>query len=294
MPSLEQLHRKIQSADSLSSVVTTMKTLAAVNVRQFEVMVEALGEYDRTVQLGLQVVLRAQPGLSLRRHGETDSRLAVIVIGSDQGMCGPFSKRIVEFALEKLDQMPYSHHATSIMAVGARVVSEFEEAERSVADYIQAPASVDGVSNAVQDVATCIDTWELRPGTDNIIMFHNRMVDGHGYEPQMVKLSPMSTSWLNELRERPWDSRSLPMFTLDAAELLSRLLRQYIMVSIWRGMAQSAASENQSRLQAMQAAEGNIDDLLRELNTAFQLERQNAITEEVLDIVSGFEALTNE
>ena len=99
MATVEELRGKIDTAESLQSVVSTMKTLAAVNERQFEIMVEAIAEYNRTVELGLQVVLKDRPTSQLRTASGTRGRLAAIIIGSDQGMCGPFSQRIVEHAL---------------------------------------------------------------------------------------------------------------------------------------------------------------------------------------------------
>jgi F-type H+-transporting ATPase subunit gamma len=81
------------------------------------------------------------------------------------------------------------------------------------------------------------------------------------------------------------------MFTMDAERLFSALIRQYLFVSLFRACAESLASENASRLAAMRGAERNIGDQLTELTHQFHQKRQMAITEELLDIASGFEAL---
>jgi F-type H+-transporting ATPase subunit gamma len=78
---------------------------------------------------------------------------------------------------------------------------------------------------------------------------------------------------------------------MDQEPLLSSLLRQHLFVSLYRAFAESLASENASRLASMQAAERSIDERLEALRGEFRYQRQHAITEELLDIVSGFEAL---
>jgi F-type H+-transporting ATPase subunit gamma len=79
---------------------------------------------------------------------------------------------------------------------------------------------------------------------------------------------------------------------MDRDQLFSALIRQYLFVSLFRACAESLASENASRLAAMQGAERNIEERLEELQTQFHQQRQMTITEELLDIVAGFEALS--
>jgi F-type H+-transporting ATPase subunit gamma len=83
----------------------------------------------------------------------------------------------------------------------------------------------------------------------------------------------------------------LPTFTMDWDRLFSALISQYLFVSLYRAFAESLASENASRLASMQGAERNIADRLQELQGSFHQQRQSTITAELLDIVSGFEAL---
>jgi F-type H+-transporting ATPase subunit gamma len=81
---------------------------------------------------------------------------------------------------------------------------------------------------------------------------------------------------------------------MDWDQLFSSLIRQYLFFSLYRAFVESLASENASRLSSMQVAEKNIEERLKELNTQFHSQRQASITMELLDIVTGFEALTGE
>ena len=96
MATLEELRSSLDGARDLKSVVTTMQAMAAVNLRQFRRVAESMAAYHRTIELGLQIVLRdADRELRVGRTGE-DAALAAVVLGSDQGMVGPFNERLAE------------------------------------------------------------------------------------------------------------------------------------------------------------------------------------------------------
>ncbi|MCA9219105.1 MAG: F0F1 ATP synthase subunit gamma, partial [Planctomycetales bacterium] len=109
-----------------------------------------------------------------------------------------------------------------------------------------------------------------------------------------LQLLPIDPQRLERWHDEPWQSRSLPMFVTERRWLLSRLIQQYLFVSLFRACAESLASENASRIAAMQAAEKNIEERLDELRGSFNQLRQSAITEELLDVVTGFEALSKQ
>jgi F-type H+-transporting ATPase subunit gamma len=110
----------------------------------------------------------------------------------------------------------------------------------------------------------------------------------------MVQLLPVNREWLKEIAKKKWDSKSLPIFRMDGDLIFSSLIREYLFVSLYRAFAESLASENASRLASMQNAEKNIEEQLQDLNVQFHRTRQMTITEELLDIVAGFEALQKE
>lgn len=91
-----------------------------------------------------------------------------------------------------------------------------------------------------------------------------------------------------------WPSHIIPTFTMERRKLFSTLVRQYIFVLLYRALAESMASENASRLSSMQTAEKNIKETVEGLNMSYRHQYQTSITEELLDIVAGFEALQSE
>src|SRR5690606_33901291 len=121
-------------------------------------------------------------------------------------------------------------------------------------------------------------------------LYFNRHSGIKGYEPTGLTLLPMETEHFRRLHEKPWPGRSLPIYTMDPDLLLKRLLRQYLFVSIFRACAESQAGEHASRLAAMQSAERNLDNRHAEVGSDYRRARQDAITSELLDVISGFEA----
>ncbi|KLU05587.1 ATP synthase gamma chain [Rhodopirellula islandica] len=303
MPTLELLRRKIETASDLQSVVTTMKTLAAVRIHQYQRAADALMDYNRTIELGLQVILREQRlrhlpasewgGENPKVGGsEENSHHGVIVIGSDQGMCGQFNEQIAAHALE--------HHAKhcqrppeALWIVGARVAFLLTDSGWSIDEAFRIPTSVPEIADCVSDLLTAVEAVREQRHLTTLRIYANMRSSAGAYQPNTTQLLPIDLAWLQRLSVKSWESPCLPTFGGEREELFSLLVRQSLYVSLYQACAESLASENASRIAAMQAAEKNIEETLDELNTAFKTQRQTAITEELLDVVVGFEALTS-
>ncbi len=297
MQSLEALTAQINSIKDLQSVVKTMKALAMVSIRQYETAVTALVDYNRTVEMGLQILLRhryfsEQPMMlpqGLTNHRKTET-LGVIIFGSDHGLCGQFNEQIASYALAEINQKQVKPENIMVMAVGDRLIPYLEAANQPISAQFSLPNSVGGITPMVQEILLMLEDWQF-PQVDQTILFYNKSLSSASYRPQSVQLLPMNAQWLQGLEKQPWHSEGLPNFTMNWDELFSALVRQYLFVSLYRGFAESLASENASRLSSMQAAQKNIEERLTELNSQHRHQRQSSITSELLDIVSGFEAL---
>jgi F-type H+-transporting ATPase subunit gamma len=290
MPTLEGLRRQIDTATDLSSVVTTMKTLAAVSIHQYERAVEALADYNRTIELGFQIALTGEP---LRPTNDSSHETAAVVFGSDQGMCGQFNEEIVSFFNTKAEQ-ENARRSGHLLAVGVRAEGRLLDAGWEVDHTYEVPTSVSDISNLVREVLPHIERLRSQADISRLLVFYNRRTSASSFEPRRLQFLPIDPERLQRWRDEPWQSRSLPMFVTEHRRLLSRLIQQYLFVSLFRACAESLASENASRIAAMQAAEKNIEERLDDLHGSFNQLRQSAITEELLDVVTGFEALSKQ
>jgi F-type H+-transporting ATPase subunit gamma len=294
METIEELKRRIKSTEDLQSVVKTMKALAAVKIRQYERAVESLGEYNKTVETGLHMVLRNRPDVLAGARPGPGDRLGAIVFGSDQGMCGQLNDQISSYALEAIGSLQVGNGKRILLTVGQRVRTRIEDAGHPVEAYLPMPSSISGITPKVTELLTVIERWNTEQGVARVALFYSKQLSGARYRPEVKHLLPLDRQWLAAIREKPWPRKGLPFFTMDWDKLFTMLTRQYLFVSLFRAFAESLASENASRLASMQGAEKNIQEQLSELNMDYHQKRQMSITEELLDIVSGFEALRKE
>lgn len=272
-------------------MVKTMKALAAVNLRAYDRSARAVAEYNRTVEMGLQVALQQfeLPALSARRAGQ--KKLGAIVLGSDQGMCGPLNDQVVSHVARALKKLAVSVENRSILAVGVRAAAQLEARGCKVEAVLRVPTSLIGIAAVVEQVLDKIDEWRTVHAIDWIALFHARPMAGGWHRVLGTRLLPVDAEWIRALKSKSWPSKMIPMFTMDKTELFGALIREYLFASLFRALAESMASENASRLESMQAAERNIDERLRALTLEARQVRQSAITSELLDIISSFEAL---
>ncbi len=291
--SLEALQKQIKSGHDLSSIVRTMKALAASSVLQYEKAVESLNDYYSTVEMGLSVVLASRQEQITLPSSANDGSVLLVIFGSDHGLAGRFNEQIVHFALEEYwsnGEDTGFPQKSMIACVGEQAYSRVRSGGYQVEENFHVPASIHAITAAVQSLLERIETWREQDGVQRVLLLYNRPLSGASYESHAETLLPVDLSSVLQ-RRMEWQSRSLPTYTMPAPQLLSALLRQYFFVSLYRAFAFSLAAENASRLAAMQAAEKNINERLDELISHYQQARQTAITEELLDIISGFKAL---
>ncbi len=285
------LRRQINSAGDLQSVVRTMKALAASSIGQYETSVRALADYYRTVELGLSACLReSEPGaLLVPQRGERDAAaVGAVVFGSDQGLVGQFNDVVADHAITTLAALPGK---AQVWAVGERVYARLADAGLPLVGLFAVPSSVTAISPLVGQILVQSEPRLSRREVTGLHLFYNRPTSGAVYAPVGQRLLPLDEHWGRELAERPWPTRSVPEVMGGGTATLRAFIREYLFVSIFRACAESLASENASRLAAMQRADKNIDELLEHLNGTFQQLRQSGIDEELFDVVAGFEAL---
>ncbi|HUJ49000.1 MAG TPA: FoF1 ATP synthase subunit gamma [Bryobacteraceae bacterium] len=291
METAESLRRSLAVTEELQSVVKTMKALAGVNIRAYERAAHAVAEYNRTIEMGLQIALQRIPAHALPPKHPTGVKLGAIVFGSDQGMCGQLNDQVVSHASRALLKLAVKRESQALLAVGVRAAGQLESLGRKLEGSVQVPSSTSGITAAVEEVLRKIEEWHFERGVEFVVLFYARPVSGAWYRVRGVRLLPVDREWINGLKARRWPSKVLPEFSMDETQLFRALIREYMFVSLYRAFAESLASENASRLASMQVAEHNIDDRLRALTTQSRQFRQTSITDELLDIISSFEAL---
>lgn len=292
----QSLQRKILSAGDLQSVVRTMKALAASSIGQYEKSVQSLSEYYRSVELGLAVCFRESQasGLSEPRNPAKDlGAVGAIVFGSDQGLVGQFNEVVAEYAIKAIHALGPKAGKLKVWAVGERVNSLLVEARLPVAGVFVVPTSVAAIIPLVGKIQIEGESWSGSDETARVFVFHNRPQSSGQYQPVSQRLLPLDAEWQRGLAKIKWPNQLVPQVLAGVAPTLLSLVREYIFISLFRACAESIASENASRLSAMERAEKNISELLEQLQGDFNQLRQSGIDEELFDVISGFEAMSD-
>ncbi|OLO04477.1 F0F1 ATP synthase subunit gamma [Salinicola socius] len=291
------LRRKMDSAGDLKSVVSTMKASAASAIGQYERSVSALADYAHTVELGLGVCLRSAEQRSAQSLAlpppRVNTRMRAVVFGSDQGLVGRFNEVAVEHAVAALAQ-----NESRVWAVGERTHARLIDAGIVPEGCFPVPGSVELIPRLVGDIlqevqvpnAAAEDEGPIAIHDTALTLFYNRP-NAAGYTPVSQRLLPLDARWQRGLVNQPWPTAQIPE-VLDVSSLTLRaFIREHLFVSLFRASAESLASENASRLAAMQRADRNIGELLQDLHARFHRLRQAGIDEELFDVISGFDAL---
>lgn len=291
------LRRQIGSARDLKSVVRTMKASAASAIGQYERSVAALADYARTVELGLGLCLRSSRPDALRvdasaRHAD-DAVVHAVVFGSDQGLVGRFNEAVVEHAIAHLKSLPAK---AQVWAVGERVHVHLRDIGMQPDGSFPVPGSVELITRLVGQILLKVRMPDSAtvggPHGATLMLFYNRPT-GSGYAPVSQRLLPLDERWQRGLARQPWPTTPLPEVLGAGTQALGAFIREHLFVSLFRASAESLASENASRLAAMQRADRNIDELLTELGAKFHRTRQSGIDEELFDVMAGFDAMAS-
>lgn len=297
--SMLTLQRKIDSANDLRSVVRTMKSMAASSISQYEHAVISLDEYYRTIELGLIAGLHHKSCINLAIKDSEDQALpskaalpiGVIIFGSDRGLVGQFNDTLLSFMRKTLGNESAD---TLFWPVGERIQSGLNEQKSFGVRNFSLPRKMESITLLVTELLVEIEAQRKDRKVNDIYLFFNAPLSNTGYAPKVQKLLPLDIKWQHKLVTEHWPGRSLPELINGQRRCLISLIHEYFFVSLFKACTASLASENASRLAAMQRAEKNIEELEKRLNRNFHRKRQKAIDEELFDLVGGFEALNIE
>src|SRR5208337_4832642 len=200
-----------------------------------------------------------------------------------------FNDVIADFAVKTLAALPGK---PEVWAVGERVYARLADAGLKPMGLFAVPNSVQAITPLVGQIQIESEAHRAKGDYALVYVFHNRPKSGALYEPVSQRLLPLDAAWQQGLAKVPWPTKTLPEVMCSDTVTLRALIREYLFISLFRACAESLASENASRLAAMERADKNIDELLENLHGTFHRLRQTGIDEELFDVIAGCEALS--
>jgi F-type H+-transporting ATPase subunit gamma len=293
MARLEILKDRLKSANDIQSVVRTMKSFAAVHIRQYRKASRSLAQYRETVEDALGSVMRRVPSAAAaslhKRKRPGKCVTGIVVMGSDQGLVVQFNDRTARALLDTL--AGGSSEPSRVCVLGRRLAQKLSAYGAPVHSRLAMPTSVLSIPVVLEELLATLDEWRNRDCVEAILLVHNRMTTATGCEARVRSILPPDPVWLSALSTREKRRAPPPLITISPQHLRKALVSYYLHAELFGGLIESLFSENTMRLISMELAEKHIADHLETLTLDFNQERQAGITEELLDIVAGASAL---
>lgn len=286
---LENLEHQIRSMQGIRSVVHTMKTLSAINATPYERAARSIESYRDVVLGGMQAIVHG--GGTIDTTTPESAERIFLAFGSDHGLCGNYNERIADAVADSLEQSGTRHY--QILCVGSRVSDALDRLSIPVRDTLFTPANADGLARLAGELVTQVDSIRsaATAGAVSIELLYTTRLSNGEHEVKDERLLPLSAELVQRLQTEPYESNSLPWMRESADSLFASLIRHFLFAGVYRAAAEAMAAENAARLARMQQAERAVDDQLQLLADQTRTARQTQITEELMDVIVGFEAL---
>ena len=292
MPSLDDLRKRITSVKSTQKITKAMKMVAAAKLRKAQENAEKGRPYSEKMN---NIILNLSAGVSdpqsapklLVGTGKEDVHLCV-VLTSDRGLCGGFNSNIIKKAKNYFEKIQKEEKSLKIITVGSK---GYDQLKRQYGNNIIENISFKESKNInyfdAAKVGNLIIEKFQNEEFDFCTIFFNKFKNVISQIPQAQQIIPLE----NENKDKDEKLDSSYEFEPDEDEILSNLLPKNISTQIFKAMLENSASEQGSRMTAMDNATRNAGDLVDKLTIQYNRSRQAAITKELIEIISGAESL---
>ena len=294
MPSLDDLKKRITSVKSTQKITKAMKMVATAKLRKAQENAEKGRPYSERMN---NIILNLSKGISDKENsskllvgtGKEDTHLCV-VLTSDRGLCGGFNTNIIKKAKNYFDKLSKEGKRIKIVTVGMKW---YDQLKRNHKDKIIKKISFKESKNvnyfdAEKIGKFILEKFELEE-FDVCNIFYNKFKNVMTQIPQQQQIIPLQGKKENDTSKEQLED--IYEFEPDEDEILSNLLPKNISTQIFKAMLENSASEQGSRMTAMDNATRNAGDLVDKLSIEYNRSRQAAITKELIEIISGAESL---
>jgi len=290
---IEKLQRKIKTTQELREIVSNMKTLSSVSILQYDQANTVLEKYQRNLQDAIHVLALHDGVPQAASEQPVHPRYLFIIIGSDNGMVGRFNRDLTERVQQfiKTEKIPASD--AYFITIGKRLSALSEQADFNVLTGYATSNSVKAAVSLAETIILRLEQAMRRQRVTNVYTcFHRRT--GTGVSVNLQRILPVDKEGLLKLKKKKWETNNIPMLPVNKADMFAALVGEILMIALSKQINASLAAEHYIRMTNMQNAEKNIDESLEELNLEFQQQRQEEITGELIDVISGANAMAEE
>ncbi len=296
MPSLKDLKTRISSVQSTRRITSAMKMVAAAKLKRAQEAAEAARPYAERMErmlgsLAAGVSTDSAPKL-LAGTGDDQTHL-IVVMSSDRGLCGGFNGSIIRAVKKRIDQLTSQGKTVKLIAIGRKGVSLLRREHRDklvhgFEELVKPYPAFDQADAVVDKIVSMFEAGEF----DVCTLYYNKFISALTQEVTPLQLIPFASATEAEGNEEASDLGGAQYeFEPDEEAILKALLPKNLSVQVFRSMLESFASEQGARMTAMDNATRNAGDMINSLSITYNRARQAMITKELIEIISGAEAL---
>ncbi|MCX5618700.1 F0F1 ATP synthase subunit gamma [Bombella sp. TMW 2.2543] len=298
MASLKELRGRIAGVKSTRKITSAMKMVAASKLRRAQNQAEAARPYAETMQRMMSELATASKGMDpstlpplLAGTGKDDVHLLVILT-SDRGLAGGFNANIIRTARQQIDELKAKGRTVRLLPVGRKGAEIFKRYyPEMVVDSLHNDSGTQQAAYALaQDLAKRIGDLVEGGEIDACSLLRNRFVNAMTQQPESLALVPLPVAE-NDNTAQPRSDGAVYEFEPDEGQLLAQLLPRNLLVQFYAAILESAAGEQGARMTAMDNASRNASKAIDRLSLTYNRTRQANITNELIEIISGAEAV---
>ncbi len=302
MGSQRDVQNRIGSVKNIEKITRAMEMVAAARLRRAEQRIEALRPYAGAIRRMTRQAAEAAGGeigtLPVLQQHESDDKVAILLVTGDRGLAGAFNSQIIRAGLRAAVEHEGAGKTVTMYASGRRGVSTLTFRKRDPAGAYVGFTDRPAYANA-REIADDLTAAYVDGDVDRVEIFYNGYVSPLTQEVRRETLLPLQQATILEGNERDTEGtegdsghHALVEYEPDPVDILGRLVPQYVEISVFRALLESTASEHGARMTAMRSASDNAGTIIEDLTLEMNRARQAEITQEILEVVAGADALT--
>lgn len=288
MANAKEIRTKIASIQSTQKITKAMEMVANSKMRKTQDRMAASRPYAEMIREVIGHLALAQIGAKHPYLEERDvKRVGYLIISTDRGLCGGLNINLFKTVIADMSAWQEKGVEADVALIGSRGVSFFSSVKTNILTQVTNLGDEPTLSDLIGPVKTMLEAYD-NGKIDKLYIVTNKFINTMSQKPTIQQLLPLPHSEDNALKASSWDY----IYEPDAKSLLDVILRRYIESQVYQAVVDNLASEQAARMVAMKAATDNGANLINELQIVYNKARQGAITNELIDIVSGAAAVS--
>jgi len=303
--SQQDVKDRISSVENIEKITRAMQMVAAARLRKAEQRIEALRPYAKAIRRMTREAAEAAGNMPdvpiLSEHDSVDT-VGMLLITGDRGLAGAFNSQIVRRGIQAGRDHEHDDKSIAWYASGSKGASSLafrgKKVQESYTGFTDRPAYADA-----REIASDLMSAYIDGEVDRVEIIYNGYISPLTQKVTHETLLPLQEASIIEDEDEDEDAdeedddgqdgkRALVEYEPDPEEILKRLVPDYVEISIYRALLESTASEHGARMTAMRSASENAKELLDDLTLEMNRARQAEITQEIMEVVAGAEAIT--